>query len=84
MSTGSKLKKIATALLLSSGLLYAVIPASADVTPAQSKSQGPRKSSKKKQAEPPPPLPSGPTGKPVQQMPLDAIAVQDACMCRQT
>ena len=74
MSTGSKLKKIATALLLSSGLLYAVIPASADVTPAQSKSQGPRKSSKKKQAEPPPPLPSGPTGKPVQQMPLDAIA----------
>jgi hypothetical protein len=74
MSTGSKSKSIATALLLSSGLLCAVIPASADDRPPQSKPQVHRKSSKKKQAEPPPPLPSGPTGRPVQQMPLDSIA----------
>jgi hypothetical protein len=75
MSTGSKLKKIATAFLLGSGLLCAAIPAFSDTMPAQSKPQAHRKSSnKKKQAEPPPPLPSGPTGRPVQQMPLDAIA----------
>jgi len=74
MSPGSKLKKIAIALLLSSGLLCAVIPASADTGAAQSKPQAHRKSSKKKPAEPLPPLPSGPTGRPVQQMPLDTIA----------
>jgi hypothetical protein len=74
MSTGSKSKRIATALLLSSGFLCAVIPASADAAAAQSKPQAHRKSSKKKPVEPPPPLPSGPTGRPVQQMPLDTIA----------
>ena len=74
MSTGSKSKKIAIALLLSSGLVCAVIPASADAGPAQSKPQVHKKSSKKKQPEPPPPLPSGPTGRPVQQMPLDTMA----------
>jgi hypothetical protein len=74
MSTGSKLKKITIAFLLSSGLLCAGIPALADTLAAQSKPPVRRKSSKKKPAEPPPPLPSGPTGRPVQQMPLDAIA----------
>jgi hypothetical protein len=74
MCTGSKSKKIATALLLSSGLLCARIPTFADATAPQRGTQVHRKSSKKKQAEPPPPLPSGPTGRPVQQMPLDAIA----------
>ena len=74
MSTGSKSKKIAAALLLSSGLLCAGIPTFADATAPQRGTQVHRKSSKKKQAEPPPPLPSGPTGRPVQQMPLDAIA----------
>jgi hypothetical protein len=74
MSTGPKSKKIAIALLLSSGLVCAVIPTYADATAPQRGTQVHRKSSKKKQAEPPPPLPSGPTGRPVQQMPLDAIA----------
>jgi hypothetical protein len=74
MCTGSKSKKIATALLLSSGLLCAGIPTFADATAPQRGTQVHRKSGKKKQAEPPPPLPSGPTGRPVQQMPLDAIA----------
>jgi hypothetical protein len=75
MSTGSNAKRIAAALLLSSGLLCVAIPAFSDTMPSQSKPQARRKSSnKKKQAEPPPPLPSGPTGRPVQQMPLDAIA----------
>ena len=73
MSTGSQLKKIATAVLLSSGLLCAAVPAFAD-TAAQAKPQAHRKSTKKKPVEPPPPLPSGPTGRPVQQMPLDTIA----------
>src|SRR5579864_7691459 len=75
MSTGSKSNRIAIALLLSSGLLCATIPALADAA-VQGKPQAPahRKSTKKKPAEPPPPLPSGPTGRPVQQMPLDAIA----------
>jgi hypothetical protein len=73
MSTGSQLKKIATVGLLSSGLLCAAIPAFADAA-AQAKPQVHRKSTKKKPTEPPPPLPSGPTGRPVQQMPLDTIA----------
>ncbi len=77
MSTGSTLKltKIGAALLLSSGLVCAGTPAFGDArTAAQSKPQIHRKSSKKKPAEPPPPLPSGPTGRPVQQIPLDSIA----------
>lgn len=76
MSPGSKLNKIASAILLSSGLLCAGTPALADTSAAaQAKPQVHRKSSiKKKPVEPPPPLPSGPTGRPVQQMPLDAIA----------
>src|SRR5579864_709189 len=73
MSTGSKLKKIATAVLLSSGLLCTAIPGFADAA-AQAKPQVHRKITKKKPVEPPPPLPSGPTGRPVQQMPLDTIA----------
>lgn len=73
MSTGSKLKKVATAVLLSSGLVCAANPAFADAA-AQGKPQVHRKTTKKKPVEPPPPLPSGPTGRPVQQMPLDAIA----------
>ncbi|MBZ5684121.1 MAG: hypothetical protein LAP86_03730 [Acidobacteriia bacterium] len=73
MSTGSKLKKIAIAVLLSSGLVCAADLAFADAA-AQAKPQVHRKSAKKKPVEPPPPLPSGPTGRPVQQMPLDAIA----------
>jgi len=72
MSTGNW-RKIVTALLLSSGLLCAGIPAFADTSAAQSKPEVRRKS-RKKPTEPPPPLPSGPTGRPVQQMPLDAIA----------
>jgi hypothetical protein len=75
MSTGSKLKKMATAVLLSSGLLCAAIPAFADAAvQGKPQAQAHRKSTKKKPVEPPPPLPSGPTGRPVQQMPLDAIA----------
>jgi len=73
MSTGSKLKKIATVVLLSAGLVCAADPAFADAA-AQGKPQVHRKTTKKKPVEPPPPLPSGPTGRPVQQMPLDAIA----------
>ena len=72
MSTGLKLKNIALAVLLSSGLLYAAAPAIA-TTPAQAQTPS-RKPHKKKEAEPPPPLPSGPTGRPVPPMPLDAIA----------
>ena len=75
MSTGSKLNKIATAVLLSSGLLCAALPAFADAAvQGKPQSQVRRKTGKKKAVEPPPPLPSGPTGRPVQQMPLDAIA----------
>jgi hypothetical protein len=75
MSTGSKSNKIALALLLSSGLLCAAMPAFADVAEqGKPQPQAHRKSTQKKPVEPPPPLPSGPTGRPVQQMPLDTIA----------
>jgi len=75
MSTGSNWKNIASALLLSSGLVCAGIPAFADAGQvSQGKAHIHRKSSKKKQPDPLPPLPSGPTGKPVQQIPLDSIA----------
>ena len=75
MSTGSKLRTIAIAVLLSSALLYAGVPAFGSSAPAQAQAQSRKAhSGKKKQAEPPPPLPSGPTGRPVPPMPLDAIA----------
>ena len=74
MSTGSK-SKITMAVLLSSALLCAGIPAFGSPLAAQDQ-QPSRKphNPRKKQAEPPPPLPSGPTGRPVPPMPLDAIA----------
>ena len=75
MSTGLKLKTIGMAVLLSSALLYAGIPAFGSSAAAQSQALTRKaRSNKKKQAEPPPPLPSGPTGRPVPPMPLDAIA----------
>ena len=75
MSTGSKLKNITMAVLLSSALLQAGMPAfgSSAAAQDQQESRKPR-NTKKKQAEPPPPLPSGPTGRPVPPMPLDAMA----------
>jgi hypothetical protein len=74
MSTGSKLK-ITMAVLLSSALLGEGMPALASPLAAQDQLPS-RKShnSRKKQAEPPPPLPSGPTGRPVPPMPLDAMS----------
>ena len=75
MSTGLKLRTIGMAVLLSSALLYAGMPAFGSSAGAQSQALSRRAhSSKKKQAEPPPPLPSGPTGRPVPAMPLDTIA----------
>ena len=75
MSTGSKLKTISMAVLLSSALLYAGLPAFGSSAAAQSQALTRKaRSNKKKQAEPPPPLPSGPTGRPVPPMPLDAMA----------
>ena len=70
MSTGSKWKKIGTAVLLSSALLCAGIPhaAAASSGPTQ------RKTAKKKKQPELPPLPSGPTGRQLTPMPLDAIA----------
>jgi hypothetical protein len=73
MSTGSKLKNITMAVLVSSALVYAGMPAFGSATPAQGQ-QPSRRPHSKKQAEPPPPLPSGPTGRPVPPMPLDAMA----------
>jgi len=75
MSTGSKLKTTSMAVLLSSALLYAGMPAFGSSAAAQAQAQSRKAhSNKKKQAEPPPPLPSGPTGRPVPPMPLDAMA----------
>lgn len=70
MSTWLKWKKIGTAVLLSSALLCAGVPNSAAGTsgPAQ------RKTAKKKKQPELPPLPSGPTGRQLTPMPLDAIA----------
>ena len=70
MSTGSKSKKIWTALLLSLSLLCAGIPAAAGATPGP----GQRKTAKKKKQPDLPLLPSGPTGRPVPPVPLDALA----------
>jgi len=68
MSTGTTWTRISIALLLGSALMWTGIPGFASVAdrPVQRKA-------KKKQAEPPPPLPSGPTG-PVPPMPLDSLA----------
>ncbi|HVN21890.1 MAG TPA: hypothetical protein VMU05_24095 [Dongiaceae bacterium] len=70
MSTGRKLKKLGTTLLLGSALLWTGMPALANTVAGQSQ----RKAKKKQQPEPPPPLPSGPTGRPVPPIPLDSIA----------
>lgn len=69
------LNKIATAVLLSSALFCAGIPAlGSPAAQTQTQTQQPgHKVHKKKQAEPPPPLPSGPTGQPVPPMPLDSM-----------
>ena len=75
MSTGSKLKNTTMAVLLSSALLYAGMPAFGSSAAAQDQQQNRKpRNTKKKQTEPPPPLPSGPTGRPVPPMPLDAMA----------
>ena len=75
MRTGSKLKNITLAVLLSSALLYAGMSAFGSSAAAQDQQQSRKPhNTKKKQAEPPPPLPSGPTGRPVPPMPLDAMA----------
>lgn len=70
MSKGSKWRKVGTAVLLSSALLCAGIPN------AFAAASGPtqRKTTKKKKQPELPPLPSGPTGRQLTPMPLDAIA----------
>jgi len=73
MSTGLRFQQMAIAVLLSSGLLCTGLPAFG-TSPAQAQQQSRKAHSKKKQAELPPPLPSGPTGRPVPPMPLDAMA----------
>lgn len=67
MNTGRKLKTFGIALTASAALLCSgTMQAASETTHAQHKS--------KKQQPLPPPLPSGPTGRPVQQIPLDNIA----------
>lgn len=68
MSTGLRFRKIGCALCLSVAVLCA-----GTVVPAGASSEHPKKKVKAKKAELPP-LPSGPTGRPVQPMPLDSIA----------
>ena len=70
MSTRLKWKKIGTAVLLSSALLCSGVPNLA----AGTSSPGQRKTAKKKKQPDMPPLPSGPTGRQLTPMPLDAIA----------
>jgi hypothetical protein len=70
MSTGWKLQRIGTVLVLSSGLLFAGIASASGATSGPSQ----RKAVKKKKQAELPPLPSGPTGQPLRPMPLDAIA----------
>lgn len=71
MSTGTKWTKIGMALLLSSGLLCAGIPTAFGATSSQVQ----RKAAAKRKKQPDlPPIPSGPTGRPVPPIPLDAIA----------
>jgi len=70
MSTGTKWRKIGTALILGSALLCAGIPAAASSGPSQRKTA----TAKKKKQPEPEPLPSGPTGQPLRAVPLDSIA----------
>lgn len=74
MSTGSKWKKIGTAVLLSSALLCAGLPNAAGAVSGQNAVSGQKKTAKKKKQPELPPLPSGPTGRQLTPMPLDAIA----------
>ena len=75
MGKGSRLKKLSGAVALSAAVLC-FIPANAQSPQASKPAQrNPiSKAAKAKQKTPPPPLPSGPTGQPVQQIPLDSIA----------
>src|SRR5436305_9675084 len=69
MIAGSRITRIGAALLLSAALCGSSV--------GQSNSAPKRTHTKKKKAQPEvalPQLPSGPTGRPVQQMPLDSIA----------
>ena len=70
MNTGTKWIRIATALLLSSALFGAGIPSVFGAAAGQMQ----RKPVKKKKQPELQPLPSGPTGRPVPPVPLDAIA----------
>ena len=83
MSTGSKLRTIGGVFALSAAVLCTGNPASAQINPvsspakpvqSQAKPALKKAAAKKQQKLPPPPLPSGPTGQPVQQIPLDSIA----------
>jgi hypothetical protein len=68
MSAGFRFKSVAGVVFLSTAMLCAA-PVFATTTSTHTKHKT------KKKADPlPPPLPSGPTGVPVQQMPLDSIA----------
>lgn len=73
MSTGSKLEKLSGVLVLCAAVLC-VNPARAQTQTVQKTTTKATSRAKKQQKAPPPPLPSGPTGQPVQQIPLDSIA----------
>ncbi len=72
MSTGLKLGNICGAVMLSVAVLCAGSANASDT--AQTQTQTHTKKKSKKAAAPLPTLPSGPTGRPVQQIPLDSIA----------
>ena len=74
MNAGYKLNRIAALVLVSGSLWYGGTPVFGDAAAAQAKEQNRKAHNKKRPTEPPPPLPSGPTGQPLHQMPLDAIA----------
>lgn len=81
MSTGWKIKNMAAVLLLCLGLVPVAMasPQTAASAPTTASSTAHRKTSKAKkpqkpQKPQPAPLPSGPTGSPVQPIPLDSMA----------
>jgi hypothetical protein len=64
MSAGKNWMKLGGVMLISAAFLWAVSFAGAETAQNRHKTK----------KQPPPPLPSGPTGRPVQQIPLDNIA----------
>jgi hypothetical protein len=74
MSAGTKWMKLSRAILMSAAFLCAISLCTISLCAVNLAGAETVQNKHKTKKQPPPPLPSGPTGRPVQQIPLDNIA----------